>query len=100
MHPEHQLGIGSGVACPRRETAELDLRRPRDPRMHGAHELARPLRLGLRAEGHQIERAQRADQPSPQVSAIVRVLHDSRRNKGMCHLQQHRGPTAEKRGHR
>ena len=97
MHPQHQLGIGGGIRCSRRETTELRPRRPLNLRVHGLHELDRPLGLLLRPEGDQVERAQRVDEAPPKIMLDVGVIADAGGHEWMGHLEQYRRPTPQER---
>ena len=97
VHPEHQLGVSGRVGRSGREAAELGLRRSRNAAVYRAHNLAGSLRLGLGAEGDQIERPQGADQPAPQIALVVGVLDDARSDQRVRHLEQHGRTAAEER---
>jgi hypothetical protein len=100
VYPEHQLRVERRIARPRREAAELRFGGSPNARVHRAHDFTGALRFGLRAECHQIERAQSPDESAPQIGVVVGVLDDPRRDEGMCHLEQHRRAAAEERRRR
>ncbi|HZO34125.1 MAG TPA: hypothetical protein VFB17_03510 [Gaiellaceae bacterium] len=65
----------------------------------GLHDRAGTLGLRPRPERDQVERAQGAAEPPPQVVAVVGMLGDSDRDERMRDLQQHGGAAAEERRH-
>jgi hypothetical protein len=54
----------------------------------------------LRAVGHEVERAQRAQEPPPEIPVVVRVLDHPDGDERMRQLQQHGGTAAEERHQR
>ena len=100
VNPEHQLGVGGGIACPGWEAAEPSRSRPRNLSVHRTHDLARPLRLGLRPKGDQVERAQGSHQPSPEVVLEIGMLNDPRRDEWVRDLKEHRRAATEEWRHR
>ena len=100
VHPELKFGVGSRVARARREAAQPAQRLAADMLVDGLHRLPGAIGLLLRAVRDQVERAERADQPAPEVVPEIGVLDDARRDERMRDLKQHRRPAAEERGQR
>ena len=86
-------------AC-RREAAERPQRLAADMLVDGLHRLPGAIGLLLRAVRDQVERAERADEPAPEVGPEIGVLDDACRDERMRDLEQHRRPAAEERGQR
>ena len=89
VHPELELGVGRRVARSAREAAELVLGLAADVLVHGLDRLTGAIGLVLRSVRDQVERAERANEPAPEVAAEVGVLDDARRDERMRDLEEH-----------
>jgi hypothetical protein len=87
MHPQHQLGIRSGI---RRAAAPAV-----DARMHGLHHRAHTVGVRARAEDDRVQRGHRPRQAPPGVVAVARVVDDPGRDEWMRRLHQQRTAAAE-----